>query len=157
MSFSTQNDADRNCRSNRSRERRYALIASLPAPEGIADRVKTAFAPRPSSRVSFRGQSSGKARAGRSYQLCEPPPPLQLFCGRWGGVGSVFAHPDLAPEPAAVATPQRIDGAAVWPPGSRRTPKTLEGPVVVAPPNAKQRSDVGDKAMPAKSQNACSA
>jgi hypothetical protein len=59
-----------------------------------------------------------------------------------GGGWEVYSHIQVAPSPAAVATPRPISGqGGLSTAGARRTPQTLEGPVVVAPETGKQKAN----------------
>lgn len=155
MSLLKQNDADRNAGVTDAEET-LRLIAALPAPEGVAERVKHRLhaAPRKSGVISWPTSATGvhwtqlaAMRAAAAAAIV-----VAVAGGAWG----VYTHIQIAPEPAAVAAPQRVDGGGggLSTAGAVRKPKTLEGPVIAAPANAKQKSDEGHKAMPAKTRAA---
>lgn len=149
MSFSTQTDADRTAGLTDA-EKTLRLIAALPAPEGVADRVKHRLhaAPRKAGVISW--PTSGNARWTQLSAMRAAAAAAIVFVVA-GGAWEVYTHIRIAPEPAAVAIPQRIDGSSgLAASGAVRKPQTLEGPVVAVHANVKQKSDVGDKAMPAK-------
>ncbi len=144
MSFSTQDDLDRNAGAIGAEET-LRLIASLPAPQGIEDRVKSGVraAHRQASVMSWPHPSSNKAgwtqvagmRAGAAAAI--------VFVVAGGG-WEVYSHIRLAPVPTAVAAPQHIGGGGgLSAAAAKRTPKTLDGPVVAVPANMKRRTGEG--------------
>ena len=145
MSFSTQNEWDRNAGAIEAEET-LRLVASLPAPEGIEDRVKTGVraADRQAGVVmSWPNSLASKARWTQVSAMRAAAAAAIVFVVAGGGWG-VYSHIHLAAAPTAVAAPPRIDGGAgMSAAAARRTPKTLDGPVVVAPTNAKQRTGEG--------------
>jgi hypothetical protein len=145
MSFSTQNDLDRNAGAIDA-EKTLRLIASLPAPKGIEDRVKSGLrtAPRQGGVISWplstpvRGGGSGVSamRAAAAAAI--------VFVVAGGG-WEVYSHIRLAQAPTAVAAPQQIGGGGgLSAAGAKRTPRTLEGPTVATPANAKQKLGGGN-------------
>jgi hypothetical protein len=130
-------------------EKTLRLIAALPAPEGIADRVKYRLhaAPHKAGVISWPSSATG-ARWTQLSAMRGAAAAAIVFAVA-GGVWEVYAHIRIAPEPAAVATPQRIGGSGgLTAAGAVRKPQTLKGPVVVVPANVKQRSDEGDETLP---------
>jgi hypothetical protein len=152
MSFSTQNDLDRNGGAIDAEET-LRLIASLPAPQGIEDRVKSGVraADRQSGVMMWPESSLNKARWTRvSAMRVAAAAAIVLVVA--GGGWEVYSHIHLAPEPAAVAVPQRVDGSGGGSGGlsaaaARRTPKTLDGPVVATPGNSKQTPGKGSSVV----------
>jgi hypothetical protein len=149
MSVSTQNDADRNA-SVTDAEKTLRLIATLPAPEDIADRVKAGLyaAPRNAGVISWPASATGRRWTQLAAMRGTAAAAIVLAVA--GGAWGVYTHIRIAPEPAAVATPQRLDGSGgLSAAGAVRKPQTLEGPVVSVPVDAEQSS-----AVPAKSHDA---
>jgi hypothetical protein len=145
MSSSTQNELDRNAGAINAEET-LRLIASLPAPEGIEDRVKSGLrvAPHQAGVISWPLSSADGARRTRVQAMRAAVAAAIVFVVAGGG-WEVYSHFRLAPAPTAVAAPQRIDGAGgLSAAGAKRTPRTLEGPVVVVPANDKLRSGNGN-------------
>jgi hypothetical protein len=153
MSFSTQNDADRNA-SVTDAEKTLRLIATLPAPEDIADRVKSGLhsAPRKADVISWPTSATGARWTQLAAMRGAAAAAIVLVVA--GGAWEVYTHIRIAPEPAAVAAPQRLDGSGgLSAAGAVRKPQTLEGPVVSVPANVEQRSDEQNSAVPAKSRD----
>ncbi|MGA8741396.1 MAG: hypothetical protein WB561_09455 [Terracidiphilus sp.] len=147
MSSSTQNEFNRSAGAIKAEET-LRLIASLPAPAGIEDRVKSSLraAPRQTSVISWPLSSANGARSSRVSAMRAAAAAAIVFVVAGGG-WEVYSHIRLAPAPTAVATPQRIDGGGgLSAAGAKRTPRTLEGPVVVTPANEKLRSSDGKAA-----------
>ena len=134
MSFSTQDELDRNAGSIEAEET-LRLIASLPAPQGIEDRVKSGVraAHRQASVMSWPNASANKAGWTQMSAMRVAAAAAIVFVVAGGG-WEVYSHFRLATVPTAVAAPQRIDGSAgLSAAAAKRTPKTLDGPVVAAP------------------------
>lgn len=147
MNSSTHNEFDRNA-SAINAEETLRLIASLPAPEGIEDRVKSGLhaAPRRASVISWPLSSANGARSSRVSAMRAAAAAAIVFVVAGGG-WEVYSHIRPAVAPTAVATPQRIDGrSGLSAAGAKRTPRTLEGPVVVAPAKDKPRMGNGSPA-----------
>jgi hypothetical protein len=150
MSFSTQNDLDRSAGAVDAEET-LRLIASLPAPEGIEERVKAGvhIADRQASVMSW---PENKTRWTQVSGLRAAAAAAIVFVVAGGG-WSVYSHIRLAPAPTAVAAPQRIDGGGgMSAAGAMRTPKTLDGPVVAVP--AQEGTGEGKAKMPSHGHRA---
>lgn len=147
MSFLTQHDADRST-GVMDAEKMLRLIAALPAPEGIADRVKHRLnaAPPKAGVISWPTSATGARWTQLSAMRAAAAAAIVFVVA--GGAWEVYAHIRIAPEPAAVATPQRMDGSGgLSAAGAVRKPQTLEGPVVPVHADVK-KSDGLKKAMP---------
>ena len=132
MSLSTHNDFDRNA-GVVDAERSLRLIASLPAPVGIEDRVKSGLRGTP-IQTGVIGWPLSPNRAGWaqvSYLRAAAAAAIVLMVA--GGGWGVYAHFGQAPSPAADVVPQRIDGGGFSSAEARRAPKTVEGPTIVVP------------------------
>jgi len=144
MSFSTPNDLDRNA-SAIDAEETLRLIASLPAPQGIEDRVKSGVraAHRQASVMSWPHPSPNEAGWTQVTAMRAAAAAAIVFVVAGGG-WEVYSHIQPAAAPTAVAAPQRINGGSgLSAAAARRTPKTLDGPVVAYPANVKQRTGAG--------------
>ena len=147
MSFSPQNDADRNA-SVIDAERTLRLIATLPAPEGIADRVKSRLqdAPRKAGVIAWPSSVSGARWT--QFAAMRAAAAAAIVIAVAGGAWELYTHIQIAPEPSAVATPQRMDGGrgGLSAAGAVRKPQSLDGPVVAAP--AKSDEGKSDELLP---------
>ncbi len=146
MSFSSQNDLSRSAGAIEA-ERTLRLVASLPAPEGIEDRVKAGVrAADRQARVMSWPVPSEKARWMQVSGMRAAAAAAIVFVVAGGGWG-VYSHIRVAPVPTAVAAPQRGEvgagGAGMSAAAARRTPKTLDGPVVAPKASTKQRTAEG--------------
>jgi len=114
-------------------EETLRMIASLPAPAGLEDRVKAAMrsAPRRGVLIAWplaAGESWLRAAAAAAIVLT-------VAGGGWG----VYSHIQVAPVPSALAEPQSPNGAGHFSTaGAMRVPQTVEGPAVAAPVVEKQ-------------------
>jgi len=163
MSLSTHNDLDRSAGAIEAEET-LRLIASLPAPEGIEERVKAGVhaADRQARVVSWPVSASSKARWTQVSGMRAAAAAAIVFVVAGGGWG-VYSHIRVAPVPTAIAAPQRIEvgagggGTGMSAAAARRTPKTLDGPVIVAPANSKLRAAEGKAKLPSHGHRAGSA
>jgi len=142
MISSKQNDFDGNSRTADA-EKILRLIATLPAPDGIEERMKAGLRAAPSRssvivwpflNVDGRGwMDSSGVRAAAAAAIV-----LVVIGGGWG----VYSHIQLPATPTAVAAPQQVtSGGGFATAGARRTPQTLDRPVI-ANPITKQKPDV---------------
>jgi hypothetical protein len=144
MNISTHKNLDRNAATNDA-EQSLRLIASLPAPVGLEDRVKSGLRSSSSqtSVITWPLSSSNRSRWAQASYLRAAAAAAIVFVVAGGGWG-VYARFGPAPVPAADAVPQRFDGGGgLSPAGARRTPTTVEGPVIALPKNARQQTDAG--------------
>ena len=117
------------------------MIATLPAPEGLEERVKAGLrsAPRrgtviawPFSATETWMHSSG-VRAAAAAAIV-----LAIAGGGWG----VYSHIQVAPVPSAFIEPQLPNGAGRFSTaGAVHVPQTVQGPVIAAPVLEKQRQE----------------
>lgn len=139
MSFSSHNDFDRSAGAIEA-ENTLRLIATLPAPEGIEERVKAGLrsAPRQAKMIQWplmAGSGSGWLHGSAMRAAAAAAIVLVVAGGGW----EVYSHIRVAPEPAAVTMPQPIGGQRGFSTaGTRRVPQTLEGPVIAVPATKKQ-------------------
>jgi hypothetical protein len=141
MSFSTQNDLVRNAGAIDA-EKTLRLIASLPAPEGIEDRVKSGLrGAERQARVMSWPLSTPVRGGGSGVSAMRAAAAAAIVFVVAGGGWEVYSHIRLAPAPTAVAAPQQIGGGGgLSAAGAKRTPRTLEGPVIANPASVKQRA-----------------
>jgi len=110
------------------------LVAGLPAPEGLEDRVHARLrtAPRTSSLlhwpfaplISYRVQSPAFRTAAAAAIVCVVA----------GGGWQIFSHVQIAPQPNAIVQPARIGNSGGFSnAGAMRTPDTLDRPVLKHP------------------------
>jgi hypothetical protein len=155
MSFSTQNDLDRSAGAIEAEET-LRLIAALPAPEGIEERVKAGVhaGERRTSVISWPEKKTGWTQVSALRAAAAAAIVFVVAGGGW----SVYSHIRVAPAPTAIAAPQPIEGGeGMSAAAARRTPKTVDGPVVVAPENTKQTTDEGKAKLPSHGHRASSA
>jgi hypothetical protein len=135
MTSSTQNDFDRTAEATDA-ERSLRLLASLPAPTGLEDRLKSGLrsASLHTSAIPWPLSSSGAARWAQSAYIrgaAAAAIVLVVVGGGWG----VHSRFQPAPVPSAQVVPQPLSGGSggLSTAGARRTPTTLEVPVIAAP------------------------
>lgn len=154
MSLSSQNDADRSA-SVMDAEKTLRLIANLPAPEGIADRVKSGLYAGPRRAGVILWPTSATGARWTQFAAMRAAAAAAIVLVVAGGAWEVYTHIRIAPEPAALVSPQRMDGSGgLTAAGAVRKPQTLEGPVVAVPANVEQRSDERNSAVQPKSHGA---
>jgi hypothetical protein len=135
MSVSTfRNEFDRSTGALEE-ERTLRLLATLPAPEGLEDRVKEGLrsAPR-QAKVMLWPFSSAQGgwwmRSAGVRSAAAAAIVLVIAGGGW----EVYSHIQPAPLPTAVSAPQPLNGAGSFhSAGAIRVPQTLQGPVVPKP------------------------
>ncbi|MGA8088329.1 MAG: hypothetical protein WCA10_13550 [Terracidiphilus sp.] len=144
MNPSTQNDLDRNAETIEA-ERSLRLIATLPAPVGIEDRVKSGLrnASFQTGVIAWPLSSSSRASWAQVSYMRAAAAAAIVFVVAGGGWG-VYTHFRPAATPTAEAVPQRIDGSGgLSPAGAVRTPKTVEGPRIATPKIMRQATGSG--------------
>ena len=137
---SSQNEFDRSAGALEE-ERTLRLIASLPAPEGIEDRVKAGLRSAPGqARIiawPFKSVQGGRWMQNTGVRAAAAAAIVFVIAG--GGWG-VYSHIQPAPLPTAVSAPQPLNsGGGFNAAGAKRVPQTLEGPVVANPVIAKEK------------------
>ena len=140
MSLPTRNEFDRSA-SVADAERTLRAIAKLPAPEGIADRVKTRLhtAPRKAGAIA-RPSTVGSGRWAQFAPL-RAAAAAAIVMAVGGGAWELYTHIQIAPQPAAFVAPLHTDGSrGLSSAGAVRKPQTLDGPVL-APTHGKLTSD----------------
>ena len=120
-------------------ERTLRLIASLPAPAGIEERVKSGLRAAPKRTAVLAWPADGRRwmRSAGMRMAAAAAIVLMIAGGGWG----VYSHIQVAP--VASAAPSALpDGGGFNAAGAKRTPKTVDGPVVAAPVIGQEKSSV---------------
>lgn len=116
-------------------EETLRLIANLPAPEGLENRVKAKLqsAPRRGNVIGWPfAVANGWMRAAAAAAIV-----VVVAGGGWG----VYSHIQVAPVPSAVVDPQPLNGAGRFSTaGAMHVPQTVQGPVVAAPVIEKEQT-----------------
>jgi len=109
-------------------EETLRLIAKLPAPDGLVDRVqqKLRTAPRPArvfawplGATTFRYSAAMRGAAAAAIVVMVA-----------GGGWSIYSHVQPLPLAAPLATPARMSGGGFSSAGAMRTPNSPNGPVI---------------------------
>jgi hypothetical protein len=141
---------------SQSGEDTLRLIASLPAPEGLADRVEQGLrhAPQTARVLNWHGSQRPSGRWMQST-MARGAAAAAIVCVVAGGGWGIYSR--VQPEPAAkvLAIPPRVApaGGRFSPAGAKRVPQTLDGPVLTHPVADNTEPKVVDKA-PASSRPA---
>ena len=128
-------------------EQTLRLIATLPAPKGLEERVKanlhsmpqrTSVISWPLATAGVRWMQSAGMRAAAAAAIV-----LVVAGGGW----EVYSHIRVATVPNAVTAPPTLNGSGSFSAaGARRVPQTLERPVVPTPVDSKQKRDAAKNA-----------
>lgn len=140
MSFSSQNDFDRNTGAIEA-EKTLRLIATLPAPKGIEERVKAKLrtAPQQGQVIVWPSAPAGGWLHSSAMRAAAAAAIVIVVAG---GGWEVYSHIRVAPEPAAIASPPQISGQTGFSTAeARRTPKTVDGPTIAVPVTIKQKTE----------------
>lgn len=140
----SQNEFDRSAGALEE-EQTLRLIANLPAPEGIEDRVKEQLRSAPlrgsviawpfSSTYGGRWMQNTGMRAAAAAAIV-----LVVAGGGWG----VYSHIQPAPLPTAVSAPLPLNTSGGFhAAAARRVPQTLEGPVIATAVISKEKQKEG--------------
>jgi hypothetical protein len=145
MNLSIHNEQDRNA-ATIDAELSLRMVASLPAPVGIEDRLKAGLRVAPVQTGVIGWPLSSPNRAGWaqvSYMRAAAAAAIVFVVA--GGSWGVYARFRPAPAPAAVVVPQRIDGGGgLSAAAARRTPKTVEGPTIAIPKTERRETGVSN-------------
>jgi hypothetical protein len=131
MSLSTEDRFDQSA-SVIAAEETLRLLAKLPAPDGLEDRVKAGLrsAPRRGMVIAWPLSSAGWVHSMGMRAAAAAAIVLAVAGGGWG----VYSHIQVAPVPSALVEPQLPNGAGRFSTaGAVRVPQTVEGPTVAAP------------------------
>jgi hypothetical protein len=116
----------------RAGEDTLRLIATLPAPAGFEDRIKTrlASAPRTGRVLFWPAWYAGGGGWARGSTVRAAAAAAIVFVVAGGGWG-VYSRVQPATQPRVIVMPPRVNGAGGFSnAGAMRTPQTLNGPVV---------------------------
>lgn len=133
-------------------EQTLRLIATLPPPQGLEERVKAILhsAPRQAKVISWPAWSSDGARWMHSAGMRAAAAAAIVLVVAGGGWG-IYSRIHLPQAPSAVAAPHTINGGGSFnAAGARRVPQTLQKPVIATPVISKQKQDSAKKTVPAK-------
>lgn len=138
-------------------EQTLRMIATLPAPAGLEDRVKAGLrsAPKTATVIAWPFASAGGASAGRWMRSAAARGSaaaaivLAIAGGGWG----VYSHIQVAPVPSAFADPQMPGTAGRFSTaGAMHVPQTVQGPVI-APRVIEKKDQPPAKAVPLPQQH----
>ena len=124
-------------------EETLRMVAMLPAPEGLEDRVKVRLrtAPRQARVIAWPfAPAQGWMRGAAAAAIV-----LAVAGGGWG----VYSHIQVAPVPAAIEQQMPNGVGAFSTAGAKHVPQTVEGPVVAAPVVEKEKA-AKDRSVPQK-------
>ena len=127
-------------------EESLRLVASLPAPQGLEDRVNTALqvAPRTGRVLHWPSRRGGSAWM-RGTAVRAAAAAAIVFAVAGGGWG-VYSRVQISQAPKVIAMPQRINAPGGFSnAGAMRTPQTLNGPVLAHPVTTVSKQNDGDE------------
>lgn len=141
MSF-PRNEFDRNV-VVADAEKALRLVATLPAPEGIEERVKSGLRnPSRQTEVLRWPFASGHRNGWMHSAAMRAAAAAAIVVVVAGGGWEVYTHIRVAPEPAAIAVPQPIGGhSGLSAAGAMRTPQTLDRPKAPVATDAWQKAN----------------
>ena len=121
-------------------EETLRMIATLPAPAGLEDRVKAGLqsAPRSGTVISWPlARAENWMRGAGMRAAAAAAIVLAVAGGGWG----VYSHIQIAPVPAALVEPQLPNGTGRFSSaGAMRVPQTIQGTVIAEPAVEKQKA-----------------
>jgi hypothetical protein len=124
------------------------LIASLPAPEGLADRVQSGLRhTSPTGRVlNWRGTLRPSGGWMQST-MARGAAAAAIVCVVAGGGWRIYSSVQAVPAAKVLAMPPRVApaGGGFSPAGAKRVPQTLDGPVLTHPVADNTEPKVADK------------
>ncbi len=138
-----QNEFDRSSGAL-AEEATLRLIATLPAPDGLEERMKRELrsAPRGGRVIAWPFSSAVTGSWMRSAGMrTAAAAGIVLLIG--GGGWGVYSHIHPATSPTAVYGPLPLNGGrgGFGAAGAKRVPQTLEGPVLAKPATAKDKAE----------------
>ena len=125
-------------------EQTLRLIATLPAPKGLEERVKTKLhsMPQRTNVISWPLATGGFRRMQSAGMRAVAAAAIVLVVA--GGGWEVYSHIHVATAPNAVTTPPTLNGSGSFSAaGAKRVPQTVKGPVIATPLVSKQKQDAG--------------
>jgi hypothetical protein len=123
------------------------LIASLPAPAGLEERIHAGLRAAPRKARIFAWPSTFRAEGNWKHSSAMRAAAAAAIVGLvLGGGWGILSHVQVAQPASAIAQPPHLSAPAGFSSaGAMRVPQTLNGPVVTQPPAAQP------KPKPAKS------
>lgn len=124
-----------------SGEETLRLIAGLPAPVGLVDRVQSGLRNAPQTGRVLRWRSLNRESGWMHGGLVRGAAAAAIVCVVAGGGWTVYSRVSPASTARVIEMPQRVGpgGGGFAPAGARRVPETLQGPTlthpVVTPPD----------------------
>ncbi len=146
MTFLTQN-SDQN---TSAAEITLRLVANLPAPEGLEQRVKTGLRVAQQSGRVLHWPSAGEGGGWMHGKAVRAAAAAAIVFVVAGGGWGVYSRVKPAEQPKVIAMPQRVVGAGGFSSANAiRTPQTLNGPVLTHPvTDVSKTGDSGAKIVP---------
>ncbi len=145
MNSLNQNDHARNVNAS-SAEETLRLVASLPAPQGLEDRVKASLraAPRSGQVLSWPSVAGSGRDWMRGTAVRAAAAAAIVFVVAGGGWG-VYSRVHPAQSSNVIAMPERVNAPGGFSnAGAMRTPQTLNGPVLAHPVTDTPKQNDGD-------------
>jgi len=124
-------------------EETLGIIAMLPAPAGLEDRIKAGIhsAPRRGMVIAWPFESPRNWIHSTGMRVAAAAAIVVAVAG--GGWG-VYSHIQVAPVPSAFVDPQLPNGAGRFSTaGAMHVPQTVEGPIVASPVPEKKVQETG--------------
>jgi hypothetical protein len=132
---------------SQSGEDTLRMIASLPAPEGLADRMQEGLhnAP-PTTRVLSWNGSVRPSGSWMHSTMARGAAAAAIVCVVAGGGWRIYSRVQPAPAAKVLAMPPRVaQGGGLSPSNAKRVPDTLIGPVLSHPMADNAEEQVVDK------------
>lgn len=158
MNSLNQNDHAPNANAGPAEET-LRLVASLPAPQGLEDRLKARLKAAPRNGKVLRWPSgSGGGNAWLRGTVARAAAAAAIVFVVAGGGWGVYSRVRPADSPKVIAMPERANAPGGFSnAGAMRTPQTLNGPVLAHPVKETPKQNDGDVKvvpMPKKAQSA---
>jgi hypothetical protein len=134
-------------------EQTLRLVAMLPAPEGLEERVKANLHSAPDQAKVISWPLSAD-RAGWMHSAgIRAAAAAAIVLVVAGGGWEVYSHIRVAQVPSAVSAPPALNGSGSFSAaGAKRVPQTVEGPVIATPVVSKQKQGAAKAAATAKAR-----
>lgn len=134
---------------SRSGEDTLRLIASLPAPEGLTDRMQEGLRhARPTARVLAWGGPLRPSGSWMHSPIARGAAAAAIVCVVAGGGWRIYSRVQPAPAARVLAMPPRVapGSGGFSQSNAKRVPQTLNGPVLTHPVADNSEQKVADKA-----------
>jgi hypothetical protein len=131
---------------SRSGEDTLRLIASLPAPEGLADRMHEGLRHAPTARVLHWNGPLRPSANWMQSTMARGVAAAAIVCVVAGGGWRIYSRVQPAPAAKVLAIPPLVtQGGGLSPSNAKRVPDTLIGPVLTHPVADNAEQQVVDK------------